>query len=124
MPRCLPIFILFLLVSACSSAPREVNASLPLVASSSINSQHLVSNGLAAHLSNDDIKHINYKGYEVALSNKYFSALGQLCRKLSFYDNKRKLGNKTFCSFEEKPNLEKTWRAVKDIALDKLTVEL
>lgn len=86
------------IVFGCSSKPREVTASLPLVSASQskpakkeIPSQYW--NTLADAKSNS----LSHDKYQISLSELYISALGQSCRTLSFSGKEQKTIKRIAC---------------------------
>lgn len=131
MPNIFTLFsvILFMLtLSGCTSMPREVTASVPLVSYSQgkPNKQEIPSQYWSV-LSDPQQTHLQHEKYQIQLVNLYVSALDLVCRELILVDKKNKLEKRVACesSFINEYNKQnKAWFLEKQIIESSSYVEL
>ncbi|MEL0630284.1 hypothetical protein [Psychromonas aquatilis] len=84
------VVISTLIIAGCSSRPREVNASLPLVTPTT---QTVTGKAIPekywSSLSSAGVTTLTHEKYQITLSPLYTSALGNLCRKLTLVDQNK-----------------------------------
>ncbi len=122
------VILLISSLSACSSQPRQVTASIPLVASiqEKPNKKEIPAQYWAA-LSDTTKNQLQHNKYQVHLGALYTSALGSLCRELTIIDDMAKVEKRVACltSFINKQNeKEKAWFLEKEIIESTGYVEL
>ncbi|MFL9806320.1 hypothetical protein AB6D40_022715 [Vibrio cyclitrophicus] len=130
---------LLLVLSGCSNAPREVNASLPLVNKSTQALGKPIPASLWSQLEEEDLlsasSRVRYKHYTIEMSPSYISALGHTCRVLDFYQDEdqtqgvggTKVSTRVACKAATSPTTNEThqpWFLVKDIIKDATAVKL
>lgn len=128
----IPIALCVLTLSACTSKPREVTASIPLVTSSQEkpNKQEVPSK-YWRFLSDPIQTNVEHDRYNIQLSELYVSALGQVCRELTLL-NKNPITShaqerRTACeaTYITKDNqAKKVWFLEKQIIESRVYVEL
>ena len=128
----IPIALCVLTLSACTSKPREVTASIPLVTSSQEkpNKQEVPSKYWRS-LSDPIQTNVEHDKYNIQLSELYISALGQVCRELTILNKSQKTTpaqeRRTACeaTYITKDNhAEKAWFLEKQIIESRVYVEL
>ncbi|MFV8386974.1 hypothetical protein ACNO5E_23005 [Vibrio parahaemolyticus] len=122
---------LLLVLSGCSNAPREVNASLPLVNKSTQALGKPIPASLWQQLDEEDLleqsSEVMYKQYRIEMSPSYMSALGHTCRVLDFYQEGIKMSSRVACKVAASSSSNETnqpWFLVKDIVKDATAVKL
>ncbi|MEJ6123833.1 hypothetical protein MT390_18515 [Vibrio sp. 2-Bac 85] len=102
-----------LVLSACTSKPREVYASIPLVTNNEAKpSTKEIPEAFSTKLSNPSIEQLTHGKYAVKLSPLYISALGYPCRKLIFSEQTGEPKRRVACeiSYKDSANkLVKSW---------------
>lgn len=121
------IFVL-LLLSACTSGPRQVNASLPLVTSSLEKpDKEVIPNQYWSTLSDDSQSRLIHDQYQISLGEIYISALGGACRELVLKDKNNEIKKRIACEnyfINEKNQEDKAWFLEKVIIESSSFVEL
>lgn len=115
-------------LAGCTSKPREVTASIPLVSSSQEkpNKKEIPSKYWSS-LSNSQQTQFEHEKYQVQLAELYTSALGQVCRELTLTDKEKNEERRTACeiSFVNQDNQQdKAWFLEKQIIESRVYVEL
>ena len=106
------LFSLIFFITACAHDPKQVEASRPLV--TAINSSYsLIPEDLQAPLNNQDQgTTFNKNGVIYTIEERYISALGSQCIKLSYAMNKNYTKRSVVCKENNKwyqvPQLEQT----------------
>lgn len=90
--------LLFLGLVGCSNSPRSVDASIPLVDSSTFVSDEPVQTTYWKILNNPQKNQFIHHDYLITLTPPYFSALGTTCRRLTFYINNNMTGSRIACA--------------------------
>ena len=101
-----------LALTACTSKPREVYASIPLVSSNDAKpDQKVLPANFSATLSNPSSTQLTHGQYDVALMPTYVSALGYPCRKLIFSESGAQPKKRIACeiTYKENDKLVKSW---------------
>ena len=128
----IPVALCVLLLPGCTSKPREVTASIPLVASSQERpNKQEVPTKYWSSLSNPAETNVQHDKYNIQLAKLYISALGHICRELSIVDKSQSsthdFERRTACeiSYKTKDNqAEKAWFLEKQIIESRVYVEL
>ena len=115
-------------LAGCTSKPREVTASIPLVSSYhyKLNKKEIPSQ-YWAFLSDSKQTSFAHDRYQVQLAELYTSALGLPCRELTLVDNENNEERRTACeiSFVNQDNQQdKAWFLEKQIIESRIYVEL
>lgn len=117
-----------LIVSGCSSKPREVSASLPLV---SISQEKPDKQQVPAQywpsLSDANQTALEHQKYQIQLEELYTSALGNRCRELKIFDKQQTMQKRVACeiSFINANNQKETaWFLEKEIIESSAYIEL
>jgi hypothetical protein len=122
------IILCFVIISGCTSKPREVNASIPLVSSSQEKpNKNEIPAQYWSFLSDSEQTGFVHDKYQVQLTELYTSALGQVCRELTLVDKDSNEERRTACeiSFVNKDNQkDKAWFMEKQIIESRVYVEL
>jgi hypothetical protein len=120
-------FFLFT-VAGCTSKPREVTASIPLVSASQEKpNKKEIPSQYWSFLSDLQQAGFAHDKYQVQLSELYTSALGLVCRELTLTDKDRNEARRTACeiSFVNQDNQQdKAWFLEKQIIESRIYVEL
>ena len=128
----IPIALCVLTLTACTSKPREVTASIPLVTSSQEkpNKQEVPSK-YWRFLSDPVQTTVEHDKYNIQLSRFYVSALGQICRELTILNKNQKNSHaqerRTACEgtyITIGNQTEKSWFLEKQIIESRVYVEL
>lgn len=126
--RSASIIFILLQLSACTSGPRQVNASLPLVTSSLEQpDKEMIPNQYWSILSDDSQSRLTHDQYQISLGEIYISALGRSCRELVIKDKNNEIKKRIACEnhFLNKKNQEnKAWFLEKVIIESSSFVEL
>lgn len=125
------IFIIILclnVIAGCTSKPREVSASIPLVTMSQEkpNKKEIPSKYWAV-LSDAKKSSFEHDNYQVKLAALYTSALGMLCRQLTLIDKKNKEERLVACEatyLTPEKQQKKAWFLEKKIIESSIYVEL
>jgi hypothetical protein len=123
------IFIILLLcaVTGCTSKAREVAASIPLVSASQDKpDKKEIPSKYWSFLSNSQLKSFEHYKYQIKLAGLYTSALGQVCRELTFIDKEQNEERRTACEISflnQKNQLDKAWFLEKKIVASGIYVE-
>ena len=124
----IPIGVCLITLAGCTSKPREVTASIPLVSSSQEkpNKKEIPAQYWAFLSDSKQTSFAHFK-YQVQLAELYTSALGLTCRELTLVDKKNNEERLTACevSFVNHNNQqEKAWFLEKQIIESRIYVEL
>jgi len=126
--KTIAITLSLLTIVGCTSKPREVSASLPLVSLSQEKpNKKEIPSQYWAYLSDSQSTSFKHDKYQVQLSSLYTSALGQVCRELTLIDKESNEQRRTACeaSFVSKDNqADKAWFLEKQIIESRVYVEL
>lgn len=122
------IALCIVIITGCTSKPREVTASVPLVSYSQgkSNKQEIPSQYWSV-LSDPQQTHLQHEKYQIKMDNLYISALDLVCRELIVVDKKNKLENRVACesSFIDEHNKQnKVWFLENQIIESSSYVEL
>ena len=101
-----------LALTACTSRPREVYASIPLVSTNEAKpEQTVLPANFSTTLSNPSSTQLTHGKYNVAVMPTYVSALGYPCRKLIFSASGVQPKNRIACeiTYKEDDKLVKSW---------------
>lgn len=105
------IFVCILLLAGCTSKPREVNASVPLVTFSQEKpNKELVPARYWQALSDPSQLVLPHSQYTIYLGELYTSALGEACRELTITDKTQAMKRRIVCetSFLNAQNEQQT----------------
>lgn len=128
----IPAVICAISLSGCTSKPREVTASIPLVNSSQEkpNKQEVPSQ-YWSFLSDPSETNVEHEKYIIKLAERYTSALGQTCRELIIVEKDQMITptpvRRTACEITYKTHddqAQKAWFIEKQIIESSLYVEL
>jgi len=122
------IILCIVILTGCTSKPREVTASVPLVSYSQEkpNKQEVPSQYWSG-LSDPQQTHLQHEKYQIQLANLYVSALNLVCRELIVVDKKNKLEKRIACEsffIDEHNKQNKAWFLEKQIIESSSYVEL
>ena len=128
----IPIALCVMTLSACTSKPREVTASIPLVTSSQEKpNKQEVPVRYWSPLSDPAETSVEHNKYDIQLSKIYISALGHICRELSIVDKSKAstqdLERRIACEISYKTEgnqAENAWFLEKQIIESRVYVEL
>ncbi|MEL0660273.1 hypothetical protein V6255_14135 [Psychromonas arctica] len=101
-----------LALTACTSKPREVHASIPLVSSNEAKpDQTILPANFSSILSNPSSTQLTHGQYDVTVMPTYVSALGYPCRKLIFSASNVQPKKRIACeiTYKENDKLAKSW---------------
>jgi hypothetical protein len=122
------IVLCIVIISGCTSKPREVTASVPLVtASQEKPNKKEIPAKYWSFLSNSQQTQFKHDKYQIQLAELYTSALGQICRELTIIDKEKNEERRTACeiSFVNQDNQQdKAWFLEKKIIESRVYVEL
>lgn len=115
-----------LLITACSSAPRHVNASLPLVSEAIPVTGKLIPEEYWQTLNEvSPSAPIAHKQYQINLQAIYHSALGETCRSLDFYEKGVKVQTRIACAqTQQAESDQQKWYLVHDIIKNATVVSM
>jgi len=106
------LFPLLLTLAACTSKPREVYATIPLVTANDVkpNKKQLPPTFVSA-LSNPAARALTYKQYKITIAPTYVSALGHSCRQIVFNESNQASKTRIACEipYKENDTLTKSW---------------
>ena len=115
-------------VAACTSPPREVTASLPLVSHSKIKpNKKIIPQKYWSALENAAQHLAEHPKYNIVLNELYISALGQQCREVSFIDKNKLSINRIACEIhflDDNNELAQAWFLEKKIIESNPSIEL
>ncbi|TKF67363.1 hypothetical protein FCV55_16240 [Vibrio sp. F13] len=97
----LPVSIVLfgcLSVAGCSSKPREVSASIPLVKPTTTPIGELIPERYWSELGDPSSTHLTHSDYFIKLSAPYTSGLGNTCRSLDIENVNKDKTNRIACS--------------------------
>ncbi|MDN2664404.1 hypothetical protein [Psychromonas sp. 14N.309.X.WAT.B.A12] len=101
-----------LTLAACTSKPREVYATIPLVTASDVkpNKQALPPTFVSA-LNNPASTALTYKQYSITIAPTYVSALSYSCRQMIFNESNQASKTRIACEipYKENDKLMKSW---------------
>jgi len=101
-----------LTLAACTSKPREVYATIPLVTANEAkpNKQELPPTFVSA-LSNPAAASLTYNQYNISIAPIYVSALGNSCRQMIFNESNKASKTRIACEipYKENDKLVKSW---------------
>lgn len=119
---------MLLLLSACTSKPREVYASIPLVSSNEAKpSKKEIPEQFKEDLIEPSTTVLNHDKYEINLSELYISAMGYPCRELVITEDKAEPKRRIACEIpykDENDKLVKSWFLEKAIIESSSYVDL
>ena len=122
------ITLCVLVITGCSSKPREVTASIPLVSASQEKpNKKEIPSQYWPFLSDSQQVSFEHDKYHVQLAELYTSALGLVCRELTLVDKAKNEERRTACeiSFVSQDNQQdKAWFLEKQIIESRIYVEL
>jgi hypothetical protein len=115
-----------LFLSACSSQPRQVQATIPLVPPKAINGQMI---GQQHWQALDDVStnQIDHDGQNILVGDKFTSALGLTCRKLTVLTDDQPPSERIACSQEVTSDQDESswqWFLTKQIVRSATAVEI
>jgi len=115
-------------LAGCSSKPREVTASIPLVSSTQEKpNKKEIPSQYWTYLSDSKQTSFAHDKYQVQLAELYTSALGLTCRELTLVDKERNEERRTACEIsfvDENNQQDKAWFLEKQIIESRVYVEL
>lgn len=124
----IPIGVCLITLAGCTSKPREVTASIPLVSTSQEKpNKKEIPSQYWAFLSDSKQTGFAHDKYQVQLAELYTSALGLTCRQLTLIDKENNEERRTACeiSFVNQNNQQdKAWFLEKQIIESRNYVEL
>ncbi|WED24143.1 hypothetical protein L3Q72_23215 [Vibrio sp. JC009] len=110
--RNLSVTLIAALITACSGAPRQVEADVPLVAQTNkFDDANLVSSQYWNVLDDPSANYLSHPSYQIQIGPKYISALGLECRPLKIALSEVQLDNRVVCVQTHKDNKGKTIKA-------------
>ncbi len=115
-------------VAACTSPPREVTASLPLVShSQSKPNKKIIPQQYWSDLENVTLNYIEHPTYQIQLGELYTSALGLTCRELTIVDKEQQVKRRIVCKvpfLDENNKQDEAWFLEKEIIESSSYVDL
>jgi hypothetical protein len=118
------IAVLFL--SACSSQPRQVQATIPLVPPKAISGQEIGQQHWQA-LESNETSLIDHQGQRILVGEKFTSALGLTCRKLTVTEDNQPPSERIACAqmtTDEQGQSVSQWFLTKQIVHSATAVEI
>ena len=122
------VLLLAFAITGCTSKPREVSASLPLVTFSQEKpNKKEIPTQYWSTLSDSQQTTLQHEKYKVEMSELYTSALGETCRELKITDNQNKQASRIACEIpfmnaDNQP--DKAWFIEKEIIESSAYIEL
>jgi len=124
----IPLGVCAIALAGCTSKPREVTASIPLVSISQDKpNKKEIPSQYWAFLADSQKTDFEHEKYQVQLAELYTSALGLPCRELTLTDKENNEERRTACeiTFVNQDNQqEKAWFLEKQIIESRIYVEL
>jgi len=124
----IPISVCLIALAGCTSKPREVTASIPLVSFSQEKpNKKEIPSQYWAYLSDSKQTSFAHDKYKVQLAELYTSALGVSCRELTLVDKEKNEERRTACEIsfvDENNQQDKAWFLEKQIIESRVYVEL
>ncbi|MGJ8581282.1 MAG: hypothetical protein ACSHWR_03090 [Psychromonas sp.] len=103
---------MMLTLAACTSKPREVYATIPLVTANDMkpNKKQLPTTFVSA-LNNPAATSLTYNQYNITIASTYVSALGYPCRQMIFNETNKVSKTRIACEipYKENDTLMKSW---------------
>ena len=121
--RNLSLSTLFLSLVGCATPPRTVDATIPLVNTTTFVSSESVSPRYWDALNNDSRTQFASQDYHVLLAPAYFSALGTRCRQLTFLLDDVPVGTRTACA-NSSSSTKSQWFLTKPLTNEQSLVSL
>jgi hypothetical protein len=124
----IPFGVCLITLAGCTSKPREVTASIPLVSSSQEKpNKKEIPSQYWDFLSDSKQTSFAHDRYQVQLADLYTSALGLACRELTLVDKENNEEKRTACEIlfvNENNQQDKAWFLEKQIIESRVYVEL
>lgn len=112
-------------LTACSSAPRQVQASLPLVAATIQPLGQKLPAKYRSQLEQADSTQLDNSDYSIQLGARYTSSLGQDCRDLTIYDQAGDKSQRVACAEKKQyPEQIRAWYLVPNIVQHASSIKL
>ena len=122
------LFSTLLLITACSSGPRIVSASLALVTPSMEKpNKKMLPFQYWSLLEDASQLELSHQRYQITLSPLYVSALGVTCRELIFEKNNKEVSKRIACEnyfFDNNDKINKGWFLENEIIDTNYSVEM
>ncbi|PKF62542.1 hypothetical protein CW745_03705 [Psychromonas sp. psych-6C06] len=120
--------IFVLLLAGCTSKPREVSASIPLVSASQTKpTEKEIPSQYWSLLSNPQQSSLEHEKYKIELEALYISALGTPCRELKITDETENVEKRVACEIpfiNANNEADKAWFMEKQIIESSAYIEL
>lgn len=112
-------------LTACSSAPRQVTASVPLVLTAAKPIGQKLPAKYSAELENSENAQLNHPDYSIQLGPFYTSSLGRDCRDLTIHDQAGDKSLRVVCA-EKQPSSDQSrdWYLIPNIVQHASSIKL
>lgn len=125
MKRFFPILSIGLMLAGCSNAPRQVEASIPLVSSQELKVGTLIPSKYSDLLDSSNTTYLPNDDYQVVVDKPFTSSLGYECRPLQITDSAGNIQKRIACASEEQTqNLSRDWYLIPNIVHSPISIEL